>query len=581
MQFILQFLIFAGVFDNYQVNLQDSIRDSNKTVYFASPLTIPLFLAGNYGEIRSAHFHGGIDIKTQQVEGQTIVAADSGYVFRVAVQSGGYGHALYLRHPSGFVTVYGHLRQFTPEVDAWVKEQQYRKKSFEVDLNPDEKQFVFSKREPIAISGNTGASGGPHLHFEIRDKSASIPLNALKYSFPIKDLVNPKIEWLCIYPMDDSSSVNGLHKKLLLPVSMLKNNLYIKANNPSLSGNIGFGIVTYDLLSNSLNKCEPYSMSLYEDSILHFRCVIDSIPFFQTGYVASMIDYEEKIRNGRTIQKLYVEPNNNLPIYKKAINRGIIHFSDSTEHNIVISVADAYDNRSELLFKVHSTGFRDPVTPAPGSDSDFVARFYYDRLNVYETKEVKVVVPKDALFDNIKFRFARTETDSGRYSPVFSIHNEEIPLKRPMVVSIKPRNLSPYLQSKAGITGIGIKGNVISQGGSYKNGYITAQVKSFGRFYVSVDTIAPVIKPSAFRQGGKYTDSQVLSFRIRDYGSGISKYSGYIDQQWALFEYDGKNELLFYRIDGKKIQKGKTHKIEVFVSDNRENFTRFESTFYY
>ncbi len=207
--------------------------------------------------------------------------------------------------------------------------------------------------------------------------------------------------------------------------------------------------------------------------------------------------------------------------------------------------------------------------------------FYYDSLNVYETPEARVVVPKDALFDNIKFRFTRTETDSGKFSPVFGIHREETPLKRSFVLSIKPRNLPPYLRSKAGITGIGIKGNVISQGGSYKNGYVTAQVKSFGRFYVSVDTIAPVIKPSGFRQRGKYIDGQIMSFRIRDYGSGIAKYSGYIDQEWALFEYDGKNELLFYRIDGKKIQKGKTHKIEVIVSDNRENFTRFESTFYY
>ena len=154
-------------------------------------------------------------------------------------------------------------------------------------------------------------------------------------------------------------------------------------------------------------------------------------------------------------------------------------------------------------------------------------------------------------------------------------------LKDPLFFPLNPAICLLTLRSKAGITGIGIKGNVISQGGSYKNGYVTAQVKSFGRFFVSVDTIAPVIKPSGFRQGGKYTDGQVLSFRIRDYGSGIAKYSGYIDQEWALFEYDGKNELLFYRIDGKKIQKGKTHKLEIIVSDNRENFTRFESTFYY
>jgi murein DD-endopeptidase MepM/ murein hydrolase activator NlpD len=580
MQFILQLLIFAGVFDNYSVYKQDSISDLNKTTYFHAPLDIPLVLAGNYGEIRSAHFHGGIDIKTQQVEGKAVLAADSGYVFRVAVQSGGYGHAIYLRHPGGLVTVYGHLRQFASPVEAWVKSQQYRKKSFEVDLNPDEKQFIFRKGETIGHSGNTGSSGGPHLHFEIRDKSAAIPLNGLKYSFPIKDLIKPKIEWLCIYPLDDSSSVNGINRKLLLPVFALKNNLYIKANNPSVSGNIGFGIVTYDLLNNALNKCEPYSMSLYEDSILHFRCVIDSIPFFQTGYVASHIDYEEKIRSGRVIQKMFVDPNNNLPIYKKTINRGIIQFSDSLEHNIVISVADAYDNRSDLNFRVHSTGDKGPVASLP-KDTNIVARFYYDSLNVFETPEVRVVVPKDGLYENIKFHFAKAETDSGKYSAIFSVDREETPLKKPFVLSIKPRNLPPYLRSKAGITGIGTKGNPISQGGSYKNGFVTAQVKSFGRFFVSIDTLAPTIKASGFRKGAKYSDGQVLSFRIRDAGSGISKYSGYIDQEWALFEYDGKNELLFYRIDDKKIQKGKTHTLEIIVSDNRENFTRFESTFYF
>jgi murein DD-endopeptidase MepM/ murein hydrolase activator NlpD len=580
MQFILQLLIFAGVFDNYQVNLQDSLRSSDKTPYFRPPLDIPLFLAGNYGEIRNAHFHGGIDIKTEQVEGKTVLAADSGYVFRVAVQSGGYGHAIYLRHPSGLVTVYGHLKQFAPPVEAWVKNQQYRKKSFEVDLSPDKKQFVFRKGETIGLSGNTGSSGGPHLHFEIRDNSASIPLNGLKYSFPIRDLVKPKIEWLCIYPLDDSSMVNGINRKLMLPVSMLKNNLYIKANNPLVSGNIGFGIVTYDLLNGALNKCEPYSMSLYEDSILHFRCVIDSIPFFQTGYVASHIDYAEKIRSGRVIQKMFVDPNNTLPIYKKAVNRGIINFSDSLEHEIIISVADAYANQSDLVFKVHSSGLKGPVAALP-KDTNVVTRFYYDSLNVYKTPDVRVVVPRDGLFDNIDFHFAKTETDSGKFSAIFSVDREETPLKRSFILSIKPRNLPPYLRSKAGITGIGTKGNQISQGGSYKNGFVTAQVKSFGRFFVSIDTIAPTIRATGFRKGARYTDGQVLSFRIRDVGSGIAKYSGYIDQEWALFEYDGKNELLFYRIDGTRIQKGKTHRVEIIVSDNRENFNRFESTFYY
>jgi len=210
-----------------------------------------------------------------------------------------------------------------------------------------------------------------------------------------------------------------------------------------------------------------------------------------------------------------------------------------------------------------------------------VAKFYYDSLNVYETPEVRVVVPKDALFDHIRFRFSKIETDSGKFSPVFRIHQEGTPLKKSMVISIKPRNLPPVLYSKAGITGIGTKGDEISQGGNYKNGYVTAQVRSFGRFFISVDTVAPTIRASGFRQGGKYNNGQIMSFRIRDQGSGIAKYSGYIDQKWALFEYDGKNDLLFYRIDGKEIEKGKTHKLEIFISDHRENFTRFEGSFYY
>ena len=155
---------------------------------------------------RSTHFHAGIDIKTEQVEGKNVLAADSGYVYRIAVQSGGYGHALYLRHPDDRVTVYGHLRQFAPVVDNWVKDQQYRKKSFEVDLYPANWTVFFPGRARlIGFSGNTGSSGGPHLHFEIRDQSASIPLNVLKYDFPIKDEIKPRINWLSVYPLDDSS----------------------------------------------------------------------------------------------------------------------------------------------------------------------------------------------------------------------------------------------------------------------------------------------------------------------------------------------------------------------------------------
>jgi hypothetical protein len=580
MQFILECLILAAVFINAPLYSQVSLKNGNGSSGFIPPLNIPLFLAGNYGEIRGAHFHTGVDFKTEQVEGKKVFAADSGYVFRISVQSGGYGHSIYMRHPDGKVTLYGHLRQFTPEMDRWVKDQQYHKKSFEVDLYPQSGLFVFRKGGLIGFSGSTGFSGGPHLHFEIRDRSASIPLNVLKYKFPVRDGIKPKINWLAIYPMDDSSTVNGLNHKLLLPVIGSNGNHHLETGNIFVSGNIGFGIETYDYLDNSANPCSPYAVSLFEDSRMHLRFVLDSIPFSLSGYVDSHIDYEEKLRSGKTIQKLFVEPNNRLSIYKGVIDRGIIRFSDTLVHMMAMSVEDAYGNLSSLHFKVRSSSIR--YSPQNREeDSNVVARFCYDSLNVFEQADVKVVVPRDALFTNIRFRFSKEKCDSVNLSDVFEIHQVYTPLNKPYILSIKPYKIPAGLHSKVLIAGVNENGNWSSYGGNFKNGFVTTQLKTFGRFYITVDTLNPVITPVDFASDKKYTEGQVISFRIADKQSGIRKYSGTIDKNWALFEYDAKNNLLTYTMDEKRIGTGKKHSVEIMVADNRDNVTHFLDSFYF
>jgi hypothetical protein len=578
MQIILQFLMFMGAFNNNPLPPPPVHRVQQ--VYFTPPLGIPLYLAGNYGEIRSAHFHGGLDIKTGQVEGKAVLAADSGYIYRISVHATGYGHALYLRHPNGLITVYGHLRQFVPEVNDWVIQQQYKNKSFDVELNPEPGQFVFRRGQQIAVSGNTGSSGGPHLHFEIRDPSGSVPYNPLTYSFPISDKIRPKITWLAIYPLDDSSSVNGLNKRLLLPVSPVKDRYYLKADNPIVSGRIGFGIETFDYLDGVRNQCEPYEFRMTADSVLHFRAIIDSVPFAQTGYVASFIDYEEKIRGSHTIQKTFVDPNNDLPIFKNTINRGVLAFSDSLKHRISIAVSDAYGNKSVLNFNVTS---RPNALPPKDEkkDTGVVAYFRYDSLNVFETPDVRISIPQNTLYKNISFHFESMPTDSAKYSPVYRIDREYVPLKKSFVVSIRPRNLKPSLYDKAMITCKGEKGNITGQGGTYKNGYITNSFKTFGRFYITIDTTPPLIRPVNLAKGARYTNGSLISLRIQDRESGISSYSGYIDKEWVLFEYDPKSSLIFYRVDGSRISRGKNHKLEVIVIDNRENVTRYQTTFYY
>lgn len=578
MHFISLILVFAGVIAAHTVKAQPVQNNNIGLPDPVPPLSIPLFLAGNYGEIRSTHFHAGIDIKTEQVEGKNVLAAWPGFIFRIVVQSGGYGRALYMKHSNGLVTVYAHLQRFDPALELYVREQQYRKKSFEVDLYPEAGLFAFSGGEVIGISGNSGSSEGPHLHFEIRDASGSLPLNALNYGFAIRDAVKPRINWLAVYPLDSQSRVNGANRKLLIQVLGRNGNYYPASGDIRVSGKIGFGIETFDYLDNSSNSCSPYTLAMHVDEQLSYLCRFDSIPFSMAGYVNSHIDFAESVLSGKKIQKLFIDPNNRLGIYKTARNRGAVRFTDSAVHRVDIRVKDVYGNETLLGFHVTSTGEK-PVfkSPRPGDHN----LFRYDSLNVFENTDVRLVIPQYALFDDIAFQYHGKLADDTCPGEVFGIHNEYTPLFKSYILSIRATGIPENLRDKAFLASPGKKGTCVSHGGNFKDGFVTARVKTFGRFYVALDTVSPVITPQGFLKGQTCREDQVLAFVIRDLQSGIRSYTGYIDRKWALFEYDGKNDLLSFRIDADRLEKGKTHTLEIVVTDNKENRTRFVSEFVY
>ncbi|MBN1789190.1 MAG: M23 family metallopeptidase [Bacteroidales bacterium] len=579
MHSISKYLFLSGVFINTALNAQNPVRESARPYNYAAPTDIPMILSGNYGEIRSTHFHAGIDIKTQQIEGKNVLAADDGHIYRIVVQTAGYGKALYLKHANGQVTVYAHLQQFIPSVEKFVRAEQYRRRSYEVDLYPKSDLFPFIKGDLIGLSGNSGNSAGPHLHFEIRDRS-SVPLNVLRYGFDIADKIPPRIQWLAVYPLDEQSAVNGSNEKLLLPVSGKNGNHSLAANTVQVSGTIGLGIETYDFLNNSQNECSPNTITLSVDGKVMFSCRFDSIPFSMGPYVNGHIDYDEKKRSGIVIQKLYLEPNNKLGIYKVAINRGFLNFRDTLKHVARITVRDTYGNESVLPFNLQAT---DRVFQ-PGEetvDPTVVGTYRYDTLNVFENRDIRVVIPKNALFNHIGFQYAQFTNDSCKWSLVHQVHNEYTPLLKSFILSVKPAHLPVYLQEKALIASPGPKGEWISQGGAYKNGFVTAQVRVFGRFFIAVDTLNPIIIPVSFRAGNRYAQGQALTFKITDNQSGIRKYNGYIDKKWALFEYDAKNDMLSYSIDEARLEKDRSHLLEIIVTDDKDNTASFRGEFFY
>jgi len=570
--FALNLLIFCQFLD--PLRGQALVGPDRNTL--TSPVDIPLFLAGNFGEPRANHFHSGIDIKTNGATGIPVRSVSDGYVSRIKVEAGGYGKALYIRHPNGFTSLYGHLFSFNDNINQYVIAEQYRRESFAVDLFPEPSQLVIKKGQIVALSGNSGSSEGPHLHFELRETQAENPINPLVRSIGVKDEIPPVIEKLYVYSLKE-------HRDWVRPISAqlyLTNGTY----RPSVSDPIpfdeisGIGIETYDLLNGSDNHCGVYKIQGYVDDNLFFESCLDEISFAETRYVNSFMDYKFFMSNRKAILKLFIDPNNQGTIYRFARNRGRIELKDKKTFKIKIVVEDAAGNQSVAVCnaRLDTAKFR--------HDPDFLpvynAYFNFAESNSFKTDGLEVILPPGALYDDIYFDYTVSDPRPGSYSPLHQVHHSDVPLHLFYRLAIEAKNLPENLRTKATIAQYLGNNKYNCLGGTWEGNRLVTRTRNFGSFCIMVDTIKPIITPMNFSSVAELKSLNNISFTVKDDFSGIQSYRGEIDGKWILLEYDSKNSSLEYPFDTHRIKTGIQHKMVIRVADQLANANSYTISFF-
>jgi murein DD-endopeptidase MepM/ murein hydrolase activator NlpD len=541
--------------------------------FFRSPLDIPIFLSGNFGEIRSNHFHSGLDIKTQSVEGKRVYAPADGYVSRIKIQAGGYGNALYVTHANGYTTVYGHLSAYSDSIAKYIKAEQYKKESFEIELFPDSNLFRCKKGDVIAYTGNTGSSGGPHLHFEIRDTKTENVYNPLFFGFEVRDKTPPAITSLAVYTFDENAR-KGPQNRKVYTVTKNGGKYIVNGGNPlPASGITGFGLEVYDQLDGADNKNGVYSIELLKDSSRIYFHAIDEMQFHLTRFINSHIDYEEKKLNSNTIQKSFVEPGNQLKIYETKISAGKTLIEEGKKYKFIYLVKDLEGNTSTLEF----TAEGGKPSPPPLPDSLAATTFYFDSANRFAAKGIEMQMPDFALYRDIDFLYSVKPKTKQTYSTIHSLHKNTEPIQREYTLSILPESVPEKLKDKLLIVSFNSNNNPVSESGKFKNDTVTTKTKNFGSFAVMADTTKPKITPVNITRDGDLSAAKTIKVKISDNLSGIGFYRGSIDGKWILMEYDGKNSLLTYTFD-KTLTKGK-HYFEIIVTDGKQNSAKYEASF--
>lgn len=539
------------------------------TDYFSKPVDIPIILAGTFGELRSNHFHAGIDIKTNQKEGLNVYATADGYVSRIKVALWGYGKVLYVTHPNGFTTVYAHLSKFNKEIERFVKADQYKKESYEtgnIFLKPN--QIPVKKGEVIALSGSTGGFIAPHLHYEIRDTETEKIINPMLFGLLPKDDIAPKVKNVFVYPIANASRINQSEKKLLLPLKKVSENSYT-TSRISASGKIGFGIDVYDQLNFAYNKNGIYRLELFVNGKQHYQHDLETFSFAKSKFINLLIDYEYYSNYKARFQRLFKAPKNTLNIYKNLVNNGYIDIQEGLNYSVEIVAADFKGNKTSI--KIPIKGVKSNTLFKQVIDTTAYKIIASD-FHKFEENGVTVAFPKNTFYDDLYLDF-KVEKDKVK------VHTPTVPLDKSFTLTFDVTKFSEDEKKQLYIANVNNEKFPSYQNTRKKNDTFFTTTKTLGNYTLLTDNQSPKIKLKSFKDEQWLSNHKTLTVQIEDNESGIKSYRATINGEWILMEYNLKKKLLTYDFSDKKLV-GSKHVFKIEVLDNVGNTNTLSATFY-
>lgn len=550
---------------------------------FRVPFDFPLYLSGSFAELRSNHFHGGVDFKTQGVEGKPLYCPADGYISRISVAPGGYGNALYITHDNGYTTVHGHLQKFLPEVASLVREHQYQYETFALDTLLASDRFPVKRGQLVAWAGNSGYSFGPHLHMEVRLTETNEPVDPLVfYKDKLKDTRPPRAHRIKIYPQKGRGVVNGKEET---PVFYFGNGNRVNQQITAW-GEIGIGLSANDYMDGTHNTYGVKSVRLLVDGVEVFNSETDRFSFDENRLINSWTDYNEYQKHRRWYMKSFIAPGNPLRMLSaEGEGRGIVSITEERPYHFEYILSDLYGNTSKYRFEVR--GVQASLKSTSSHDCSFLK---YNKTNtVTHQAGMELTIPQGMLYENTELH-VKSSADAYAYSPIFTLGEEVIPLHGYCPIAIKvwpdeshlvctlseglscfsawPTLAHPYAdklyvaQRRGGWTG--------SVGGRYEKGWMKANVRELGgEFFVAIDTIPPVLTPVS---PAIWSKTGVVRIKIADSQTGITKYRATVDGRWTLMEYSSKNRILTVRLSDSPLAKeGAQHTLRITVMDGVGN----------